>query len=221
MSRIYPIVERLQIHLRNMQMVQFNEDQSVSEIIGDERNTQTQLTEYFIMNRVDHEARNYLYIEFPLHYTWVKKSTRMEEKEKSEEVAMRRGLLENDDIIRQCLQEASTFCSPVALRRLFVTILLYCQPTDTLLSQHGKHIVDYDLPALMDDSEGGTRKTFLYHVLLSSVRKIGMIALAMASSGIAATILLGGRTAYSRFKIPLSVDAVDKSVEHNCHMTFL
>ncbi|KAF7826335.1 ATP-dependent DNA helicase PIF1-like [Senna tora] len=72
MSRIYPAGERLQIHTPNMQRVQFNEYQSVYEIVGNERNTRTQLTEYFRMNRVDPEARNYLYIEFPQHYTWVK-----------------------------------------------------------------------------------------------------------------------------------------------------
>ncbi|KAF7815403.1 uncharacterized protein G2W53_029372 [Senna tora] len=346
MSQIYPAVERLQINMPNMQRVQFNEDQSVSEILGNERNTRTQPTEYFKMNRVDPETRNYLYIEFPQHYTWVKnppewKRWRSHKKvirriytiSPSEgdklylrflllhvkgakdvddlltyngikyptfkEAAIQRGLLENYVSIRQCLQEASTFRSPVALRRLFVTVLLYCQPTgvmelwnefhhfmmedypstsnvnnvrsinrllrglDTLLSQYGKHIVNYDLPALIDDPEGnndvpkciedelsipvsdtdmqlidllnddqknafksiinaieqgrnatffvdgpgGTWKTFLYRALLSSVRKKGMIALATASSGIAATILPGDRTAHSRFKIPLSVDA--------------
>ncbi|KAF7839037.1 DNA helicase PIF1, ATP-dependent [Senna tora] len=198
------------------------------------------------------------------------------------EAAIQRGLLENDDSIRQCLQEASILCSPDALR-FFVTVLLYCQPTgvmelwnefhhfmmedypsssnvnnvrsinrllqdlDTLLSQHGKHIANYDLPALIDDPKGNndvpkciedelsipvsdtnmqlidllnddqksafksiidvikqgrnatffvdgpgsTGKTFLYRALLSSVRKKEMIALAIASSGIAAIILPG------------------------------
>ncbi|CAN1831048.1 ATP-dependent DNA helicase PIF1 [Linum perenne] len=54
---------------------------------------------------------------------------------------------------------------------------------------------------------GGTGKTYLYNCLLSKVRSQGQIALVVASSGIAATLLPGGVTAHSRFKIPLEVDA--------------
>ncbi|OMO65301.1 DNA helicase PIF1, ATP-dependent [Corchorus capsularis] len=53
---------------------------------------------------------------------------------------------------------------------------------------------------------GGTGKTFLWKALLAEVRLSGHIALAVASSGIAALLLPGGRTAHSRFKIPLSID---------------
>ncbi|XP_048447298.1 ATP-dependent DNA helicase pif1-like [Pyrus x bretschneideri] len=57
------------------------------------------------------------------------------------------------------------------------------------------------------DGPGGTGKTYLYRVLLATLRSKGHIILATATSGIAATILPGGRTAHSRFKIPLSPDA--------------
>ena len=53
------------------------------------------------------------------------------------------------------------------------------------------------------DGPGGTGKTFLYKTLLANIRSRGYIALATASSGIAATLLPGGRTAHSRFKIPI------------------
>ncbi|KAH0642093.1 hypothetical protein KY290_033695 [Solanum tuberosum] len=56
------------------------------------------------------------------------------------------------------------------------------------------------------DGPGGTGKTFLYRALLGKVRSEGMIALASATSGVAATILPGGRTAHSRFAIPLQAD---------------
>ncbi|XP_056688781.1 uncharacterized protein [Spinacia oleracea] len=39
------------------------------------------------------------------------------------------GLIENDESIRQCLSEACSVRMPTALRRLFATILIYCQPT--------------------------------------------------------------------------------------------
>ena len=53
------------------------------------------------------------------------------------------------------------------------------------------------------DAPGGTGKTFLISLLLASERKKNNIALAVASSGIAATLLEGGRTAHSTFRLPL------------------
>ncbi|CAN0898466.1 ATP-dependent DNA helicase PIF1 [Linum grandiflorum] len=53
---------------------------------------------------------------------------------------------------------------------------------------------------------GGTGKTYLYNCILSKVRSQRKIALVVASSGIAATLLPGGVTAHSRFKIPIEVD---------------
>ena len=55
------------------------------------------------------------------------------------------------------------------------------------------------------DAPGGTGKTFLLNLLLQNVRSKDKIALAVASSGIAATLLVGGRTAHSTFKIPLDM----------------
>ena len=55
------------------------------------------------------------------------------------------------------------------------------------------------------DGPGGTGKTFLYKALLARVRSEGKIAIATATSGVAASIMPGGRTAHSRFKIPLSI----------------
>jgi hypothetical protein len=60
-----------------------------------------------------------------------------------------------------------------------------------------------DRRAFFVDGLGGTGKTFLYNCLLNTVRAQGRVAIAMASSGIAALLLDGGRTAHSRFKIPV------------------
>ncbi|KAG7972490.1 hypothetical protein I3843_07G186700 [Carya illinoinensis] len=60
--------------------------------------------------------------------------------------------------------------------------------------------------AFFVDGPAGTGKTFLYKALLTEIRSKNMIALATASSGVAASILPGGRTAHSRFKIPLNAD---------------
>jgi hypothetical protein len=213
------------------------------------------------------------------------------------EVASLHGLLETDNSLGKCLEEASSYQMPYSLRRLFATILVYCNPTNprvlwekfeenmsedfkkskglittlrtrvlqsiaSTLESMGKdintyHLVDYkiifdetetgsreisdelhilvspeDLLAvkllnaqqkysyelILDkvfsntsasffvDGPSGTGKTFLYRVILATVRSKHIIALATASSGVAASILLGGRMAHSRFKIPLDVE---------------
>jgi len=57
------------------------------------------------------------------------------------------------------------------------------------------------------DAPGGTGKTFLLNCILAYVRQRDDVALAVAGSGIAATLLKLGRTAHSRFKLPIPVHA--------------
>ena len=56
------------------------------------------------------------------------------------------------------------------------------------------------------DGPGETSKTYLYKALLAKVRSMNLIAVATATSGIVASIMPGGRTAHSRFKIPIKLD---------------
>lgn len=63
------------------------------------------------------------------------------------------------------------------------------------------------------DGPGGTGKTFLYSMLLSHLRLEGKIVLAVASSGIAAILMDGGRTGHSRFKIPINIES-----NSSCHV---
>ncbi|XP_014776932.1 ATP-dependent DNA helicase pif1 [Octopus bimaculoides] len=55
------------------------------------------------------------------------------------------------------------------------------------------------------DAPGGTGKSFVTQLILAEIRREKQIALAVASSGIAATLLPGGRTAHSAFKLPLDL----------------
>ncbi|XP_019447295.1 PREDICTED: uncharacterized protein LOC109350519 [Lupinus angustifolius] len=344
--QLYPSVVRLQIHLPNRQQVRFYDHQMVNDILNDDHNSKTMITQFFALNQLDVEARHYIYTEIPKHYTWDKGNKEWNRRRNRRRVlgrmytvspsegdkfylrvllnhvrgptsweslltvngtcfptfkqsAQERGFLEGDDSIRQCLLEASNLRTPIALRRLFVTILVFCEPTDVkslweefesymvedypstsstirtnftnkllrdlndLLLLHGKQISDFDLPALplhdlednvipriieeqlsfhishqdLDDvgklnsdqlvafntimnviehrqgkvffvdGPGGTGKTFLYRALISRLRSVGQIVLATATSGIAATLLPGGQTAHSRFKIPLNPDS--------------
>ncbi|KAL0284781.1 UNVERIFIED_CONTAM: ATP-dependent DNA helicase PIF6 [Sesamum angustifolium] len=214
------------------------------------------------------------------------------------QAAEKHGLLEDDNSIRDCLVEARSFRMPSALRRLFATILLYCEPSgvrmlweenyphmiedypsssnvnslyimnkllhdiNDILQQTKRSIKEFDLPQISEgfedmraisdliehelsipisdddlygsrvlnvgqllafdiiseairqkhsaiffvDGPGGTGKTFLYRTLLANFRNDGCIILATATSGIAANLLPGGRTAHSKFKIPIKFE---------------
>jgi hypothetical protein len=61
---------------------------------------------------------------------------------------------------------------------------------------------------------GGTDKTFVWTTLLSCLRGQGKIVLVIASLGIASLLLLGDRTAHSRFKI-----LIDLHDESTCNIT--
>ena len=58
-------------------------------------------------------------------------------------------------------------------------------------------------PMIALNAAGGTGKTFLLATLLAAVRADNKIALATATSGIAATLLPNGRTLHSRCKVPV------------------
>ena len=60
---------------------------------------------------------------------------------------------------------------------------------------------------------GGTGKTFLWKSLSAFIRSNGDIVLNVASSGIASLLLPNGRTAHSRFKIPLNINE-----DSTCHI---
>ncbi|GAB0086332.1 uncharacterized protein DMENIID0001_003780 [Sergentomyia squamirostris] len=53
------------------------------------------------------------------------------------------------------------------------------------------------------------RKTFVISLLLAALRSRHQITLALASSGIAATLLDGGRTAHSALKLPLNMQIIE------------
>ncbi|XP_076893525.1 uncharacterized protein LOC143545531 [Bidens hawaiensis] len=61
---------------------------------------------------------------------------------------------------------------------------------------------------------GGTGKTFLWTTITSYLRSQGKVVLTVAASGIASLLLPSGRTAHSRFKIP--IDLTDNS---NCNIS--
>jgi len=53
------------------------------------------------------------------------------------------------------------------------------------------------------NGSGGTGKSFIWNTITHSLHALGKIILCVASSGIAALILIGGRTAQSTLAIPM------------------
>ncbi|XP_039688735.1 uncharacterized protein [Medicago truncatula] len=69
--------------------------------------------------------------------------------------------------------------------------------------------VDANLPDIFFlYSYGGTCKTFIWRALSSAIRSRKEIVLTVASSGIAALLIPGGRTTHSRFGIPIIVNEI-------------
>ena len=87
-----------------------------------------------------------------------------------------------------------------------------------LLNTEQKNVYDLLMKVVDDgtggiyflDAPGGTGKTFVISLILAAIRSKNQIALAVASSGIAATLLEGGRTAHSALKLPINLLTVDK-----------
>jgi ATP-dependent DNA helicase PIF1 len=61
------------------------------------------------------------------------------------------------------------------------------------------------------DGPGGSGKTYLYNTLMSFIRGRGEIVLPYATTGIAATLLKGGRTVHSGFKLPVPLEETSVS----------
>jgi hypothetical protein len=351
----HPTVYRLPVHLPNEQLVYFNDDDSIDEVLERGTNAKTAMTEYFVANANHPHAKNYTYQEFPQHFTWNKSTKKWSPRKKDfaigrmyfaapssgerfylrtlltvvkgaksfeelrtvngevhptfQSACLAHGLLEDDNEWKQCLQEAGDMQSGSQLRALFAVLLLNCNPTSPgnlwhqfrekicddlqhaipqiyphipnptldeafdyglyllqkILSRFGKSLSNFvGMPAIVGDwgviatnpllqqqlsydqeelagfvaqhlqmfnleqravydavmasvdgslgkriflhSAGGGGKTFVCNTVAAAVRSRGRVALCVASSGIAALLLEGGRTSHSRFHIPIAVN---------------
>ncbi|XP_013699854.1 ATP-dependent DNA helicase PIF1-like [Brassica napus] len=87
--------------------------------------------------------------------------------------------------------------------KLFTTInedqkKIYNAVIDSVDTQAGKLFFLY--------GAGGTGKTYVYRTIIARLRSIGKLVIHVASAGIAALLLPGGRTAHSRLKLPLNLN---------------
>ncbi|KAI9088951.1 hypothetical protein K1719_029230 [Acacia pycnantha] len=98
------------------------------------------------------------------------------------------------------------------------------------LTAEQRHIYEEILSAVKASSGGfffvcgfgGTGKTFLWNSLIAAIRADGGIAINVASSGIAATLLPSVRTAHSRFAIPIEINEDSTcNITHNSALCYL
>ncbi|CAN1138452.1 ATP-dependent DNA helicase PIF1 [Linum perenne] len=128
------------------------------------------------------------------------------------------GLLSTDDEWDNVMEEVSQWGHPAVVRNVFASLLVFCQQQQAISSRATLNEAQLSAYFVVMDSidtcngglfflygHGGTGKTYLYNTIVSEVRSRGLIALVVASSGIAATLLPDASTAQSRFKIPLEV----------------
>ncbi|XP_067625429.1 uncharacterized protein [Eurosta solidaginis] len=133
------------------------------------------------------------------------------------------GLLENDAHWDLTLHDASIASSPHQIRILYAIIMSKCFPSNPLalrnkykdfmaedyLIRKRHHTRNTDLLISLEMYNEG--KTFVISLILAAIRSQRKIALALASLGIAATLLDDGRTVHSALKLPLYVQQV---IEH-------
>ncbi|XP_071727493.1 uncharacterized protein [Rutidosis leptorrhynchoides] len=156
-------------------------------------------TQWFEMNKEDPLTRTLTYAKIPIHYVW-NQDTKMWIPRK----------------LRTCIGRI-VYAHPAYGERYYLRMLLNIvkgprsfkelRTVNGILHPTFKEACfAYGLEVFFFlYGPGGTGKTFLYNTVLAKLRSERMIVLAVASSGIASFLLPGGRTAHSRFVIPLEL----------------
>ncbi|XP_012704505.1 uncharacterized protein LOC105915159 [Setaria italica] len=292
LNKNHPPVQQLQLHLPDMHMVTYHKWDKIKWVVKRLGADESMLTAYFDYNRLHEEARGILATSYRDLRTVDSVFLPL-----FREAAERRGLIEEDNTLDECLTENSLFHMPSSLRRLFTTILVFCKlndvfglwtkyldamsedyrrnnPNPNLVEQivlidirnmsqsMEKDIRSFPLPKIDDayddasgiprgifeeasidqnskdvglsdslneeqrasyeeimsnvdteqgglffvDGPGGIGNTFLYRALLGTLHSQKKLAVATTTSGVAESIMLGGRMVHSRFKIPLTLE---------------
>ncbi|XP_027186197.2 uncharacterized protein [Cicer arietinum] len=196
-----PAVERLSFHLHGQQTIYFPESIRISTILnreGIETTMQRRLLNFPDLHLSDDQLKNYALSEIQKHLRKVGKSL-----EDYKGMA-----IPNSNVIEELNNRLIT-------EELNYDMLKMHEEYSQLL--HGlnsdqKAIHDFVLQSITLNfgklffvyGSGGTGKTYLWRTLLAKLRSEGKIALAVATSGVVALLLPGGRTAHCRFQLPLN-----------------
>ncbi|KAK9668428.1 hypothetical protein RND81_13G060000 [Saponaria officinalis] len=157
--QMHPPVMPLPIHQPNMQSVRVRPLEKLDQIVLSERRTITPLIEFFRTNEINGgtwllrknklivvgrlavvapaEGERYFLRLLLLHVRGPQSFEDLMTIDgyrcaTFQKVALKHRLLEEDDVVEMCLKEASEVQMPFAVRRLFATLLVFCQPSNLL-----------------------------------------------------------------------------------------
>ncbi|XP_074342152.1 uncharacterized protein LOC141679588 [Apium graveolens] len=218
-----PSVKRLPIHFPGQKYLNFQSSTDLENVCNNATSKKSKLEALFVANSEFLQARNFTYSDFPTHFTWIKKTAKWKLRQRGDVVGRCKGalsftqlrtidgtiydtfreaygalgLLNNDKQWHDALEENAFSAMPTQIRAM-------CKILDKIhliLSEY--EIQNYALAEI---------EKLLYDVE-------GKIVLPVAGSGIAATLLPGGRTTHSRFKISLKLD--QSSITGIKHCTYI
>ncbi|XP_076036527.1 uncharacterized protein LOC143022269 [Oratosquilla oratoria] len=227
----YPPVMNLDLHLKDENEVFFNADSSKADI-KKKANRETQLTAFFKLCSVNEYAATLTYNEVAAYFKYSIPKSCWEERKgnthaigriravtnKTVELFYMRMLLTHkrgpksfedlrmvDGVLygtyREAVKAMGLLKDEETWKQTILEIINYTNDRKELRSTYASMLMFSDLEDQKDIWEE-TKDLFS-----NTVRSKSKVALAVASSGIAATVLHGGRTAHNMFKIPL--------MEHN------
>ncbi|CAN1274858.1 ATP-dependent DNA helicase PIF1 [Linum perenne] len=182
-------------------------------LLESELSQTSMLIEWMKMNVDSPHARQYTYVEFPQHYVWISQAKKWRLRKRGISIAR------------------LYYCHPSSKDRFYLRMLLHvvkgCTSFDDIKTVNGivyKSFKDacgaYGF--LSDDGEwnqclqevantaSARQMRTLFATMLIAEKKV---VLCVATSGIAALLMTGGRTAHSRFHIPIDCDSTS-----TCHI---
>ncbi|GFP95297.1 ATP-dependent DNA helicase pif1 [Phtheirospermum japonicum] len=209
-----PSVQRLSFHLPDEQPVFYNDDDTIDRVVVEEDGRESMFiawTTYDILRR----QRRVLGIE---------------DLQLSDDMLKNYTLIELEKLLQTNGKSLRNFCDIPLLDDVLMTdgnnkliqqelnfdrglLEVEHQKLCSSLTDEQMRIYSEILSAAADDKGGiffvygygGTGKTFVWRTLSAALRSKGEIVLNVASSGVAALLLPAGRTAHSRFGIPLTI----------------
>ncbi|XP_074374178.1 uncharacterized protein LOC141714563 [Apium graveolens] len=180
----WPSVERLPVHLPNDKHVSFKGSQILQEVFDNAGTKKSKLEAWFDANKTYVEASNLTYSEFPSKFTWHPQPGIWKQRKRG-------------DVIGRLAEVHSSSGELLYLRMLLLRIkgAVYFDDLKTVNDHayNSFHEACAALGILQNDQQ--------WHEAIEH-----KIVLSIASCGIAVVLLPGGRTAHSRFHIPLKLD---------------
>ncbi|GJU06527.1 DNA helicase PIF1, ATP-dependent [Tanacetum coccineum] len=232
-----PSVERLLFHLKHEQQVIFVMTESINYAVDKSSINETKFESWIQQNQTDTFVRSLLYVEIPRYFVWNQKQ-RVWTQRKQDSMSRPEVVWEktwsvmvadvlNVERIKQGIPDLEL--SDIQRKNICLTYI------ECMLRSNNKSLKDIQNMSLTTEQKGiystvmnvvdnnkggmffvygygGTGKTYLYKTMHAALLSKGEIVLNVASSGIAALLLEGGRTAHSQFAIPINV--VEDSMCH-------